>query len=170
MPLRNCLSLFIAACALTLPLIGCGQSKPSTPATDGDHHEGHDHDGHDHAAHAHPTHGPHEGDLIELGNEEYHAEMLHDEATHKVTIYILDAHAEKEIAVAEDAVIINAKIDGKPKQYPMIAIGATDGKASHFEVVDEALMEAIESDTADAQLSVTVEGNPYLGKIAHHDH
>ena len=31
----------------------------------------------DHAGHAHPTEGPHGGDLIELGNEEYHAELIH---------------------------------------------------------------------------------------------
>lgn len=33
----------------------------------------------DHAGHAHPTEGPHGGDLIELGNEEYHAELVHPE-------------------------------------------------------------------------------------------
>lgn len=39
-----------------------------------------------HAGHAHPTHGPHGGDLIELGNEQYHAELVHphghDDAHH----------------------------------------------------------------------------------------
>ena len=30
-----------------------------------------------HAGHAHPSHGPHGGDLIELGNEEFHAELVH---------------------------------------------------------------------------------------------
>lgn len=33
----------------------------------------------DHAEHAHPSEGPHGGDLIELGNEEYHAELIHPE-------------------------------------------------------------------------------------------
>ena len=45
-----------------------------------------------HAGHAHPTHGPHQGDLIELGNEEYHAELLHEEDS--VTIYILNGAAD----------------------------------------------------------------------------
>ena len=43
---------------------------------------------HDHG-HAHPSEGPHHGALIELGKEDYHAEIVHDEKTDTVTIYIL---------------------------------------------------------------------------------
>lgn len=32
-----------------------------------------------HAEHAHPSEGPHHGDLVELGNEEFHAEVVHGE-------------------------------------------------------------------------------------------
>ena len=38
--------------------------------------------------HHHHVHGPHEGELIEIGNEEYHAELLMED-NNKVTIYVL---------------------------------------------------------------------------------
>ncbi len=46
--------------------------------------------------HSHPTEGPHHGTLIELGKEEYHAELVHDDKM--VTIYILDSAAKKGCA------------------------------------------------------------------------
>ncbi|MCE2751496.1 MAG: hypothetical protein LW720_06355 [Pirellula sp.] len=36
--------------------------------------------------HAHPSEGPHHGSLVELGKEEFHAELVHDSKS--VTIYI----------------------------------------------------------------------------------
>src|SRR6185436_6355616 len=59
-------------CALTCFGAGCNGSTPSAPGTSGD---GHDH-GHDHA-HDHAHAGPHGGQIIEIGEEEYHAEMTH---------------------------------------------------------------------------------------------
>jgi hypothetical protein len=58
-------------------LSGCAE-----PSGDGQFSEVSEHDNEQpnedpHAGHAHPSHGPHGGDLIELGNEEYHAELIH---------------------------------------------------------------------------------------------
>ncbi len=80
--MKNVLTTSLAALAMAaFVLSGCADPPDSTPtstagATDEGHHED---DGHDHGeeGHAHPSEGPHGGDLIELGNEEYHAELIH---------------------------------------------------------------------------------------------
>ncbi len=119
----------------------------------------------------HPSEGPHHGHLIELGKGQYHAEMLDDHDTGKLTIYILDATATKEVLVAHDAVTINAILDGKSSQFKMTAVSATDGRASHFEIINNELLEALEdSKKSKGQISVTIDGKPFPGKLEHHDH
>src|SRR5437867_4454418 len=49
-------------------------------------------------AHSH-EHGPHDGELIELGEEEYHAEVVFDEDSHKVTLYLLGDDAKSAVAI-----------------------------------------------------------------------
>ena len=77
-------------------MVGC---QPTSPPTDGpqpDLHEDHDQaDGHD--GHAHPEHGPNGGELFELGAEEYHAELLHDDDAQTVTINLLDSAAKEAV-------------------------------------------------------------------------
>ena len=51
-----------------------------------------------HAEHAHPSEGPHQGDLVELGNEEFHAEVVHGEGG-SVSVYILDSGAKAAVPV-----------------------------------------------------------------------
>ena len=148
----------LLASIVALSLIGCGDKKTSDEKKSGD-------------GHPHPSAGPHGGHLIELGNEEYHAELLHDDATDKVTIYILDAAAKKAVSVAQDAVSINALIDGKPRIFKLKAVSAVNGLASQFELVSEELHEAIEDpETTKAKLNVTIDGKPFAGMIEHHDH
>ena len=62
---------------------------------------------HDHAGHGHPSEGPHHGGLIELGNEEYHAELVHDDDAGTVTLYILDGGVTKQVPI--DATEITIK-------------------------------------------------------------
>ena len=52
---------------------------------------------HEHDEHAHAHEGPHHGSIVELGNEEYHAEIVHDDATGTVTVYLLDSSAKKSV-------------------------------------------------------------------------
>ncbi|NQV24291.1 MAG: hypothetical protein HQ518_07965 [Rhodopirellula sp.] len=76
-------TLALAAFTIT----GCADSSDTSQFNEVSPNES-EHADHDaHAGHAHPTHGPHGGDLIELGNEEYHAELVHphghEEAAHQ---------------------------------------------------------------------------------------
>ncbi len=86
---------------------GCG-AKDGQPAAQATATAEHDHEhGHDH-----PSEGPHHGTLVELGSHEYHAEVVHTKDS--VTVYILDAHAEKAVPVDAADLTINVMHDGKP--------------------------------------------------------
>jgi hypothetical protein len=133
----------------------------------------HDHAGHDHAAHDHPSEGPHHGHLIELGNEEYHAELTHDDASDTITIYILDGKAAAAVPIAEKEVTINLVVDGKPAQYTLAAAPQADdpnGKSSRFELKSADLHAGLEAESAKGRLSLSIDGQPFSGTIEHHDH
>ena len=123
-------------------------------------------------ADAHPTEGPHHGSLIELGNEEYHAELVHDEKTGEITIYILDGSAKELVPIDATEIVINAKHDGKPEQFPLTAQPSEtdpDGKSSRFVSTDEELAHHLDESDADARLVLKIAGRSYNGKIEH-DH
>jgi hypothetical protein len=161
---------------MSISLAGCG-SEPqtgTTPATPSGHYEG---DGHDHGsetAHAHPTDGPHGGHLIELGNEEYHAELLHDESTHTVTVHLLDAAGIQPVAISEPEIIVQLFQDGQFVRYALKAVqgpAVPAGAASQFEIVDEALCDALcHENELRGRLQVTINGTPYTGTIEHSSH
>jgi hypothetical protein len=143
-------------------LFGCNndpneKQAAEPPAADGGH------------AHEHPSEGPHGGHLIELGSEQYHAELLHDDATGKVTVYILDGAAKEEVAIDQTAITINMVVDGKPSQFSLGAVGDS-AQISQFEITENDLLEALEDEQATGRLNVTIAGKPYIGKIEHHDH
>ncbi|TWU39858.1 hypothetical protein Q31b_31730 [Novipirellula aureliae] len=122
--------------------------------------------------HVHPTEGPHHGSLIELGNEEYHAELVHDEDS--VTIYILNGPATEAVPIDAKEVTINLLHDGTPEQFKLAASAdAADpsGKSSRFSLSDAELVGHIDDESAAPKLMVTINGTPYRGELAHdHDH
>ena len=136
--------------------------------------------GDEHTEHVHPTEGPHHGDLVELGDEEYHAEIVHG-AGSEVTIYMLDSHAEVAVPIDATEVLINVTHDGQAEQFRLPAAPeATDpaGKSSRFSLADEELVNDLDSHGTVARLAVSIEGKSYAGKIEHqheaeghaHDH
>lgn len=148
---------------LLLTVIGCGQSQDGTvgtapPATVD--------------AHDHPSEGPHHGGLIELGNEEYHAELVHDDAAGTVTIYLLDSSAKNAVPIDEADLLINLSHDGNAEQFKLAAapdVSDPPGLSSRFTSTDAELAEDLDHEGAEAQLVVTISGKQFRGKIAH-DH
>ncbi len=122
--------------------------------------------------HAHPSEGPHHGTLVELGSEEFHAEVVHD--ANSVTIYILNSSASKAVPIDAKALTINLLHDGAPEQYTLAAnpdTGDTNGMASRFVLADAELAEHLDDESAMPKLMVTINGTPYVGEIKHdHDH
>jgi hypothetical protein len=151
---------------------GCGGGKPSgeTAAETADAHE-----------HEHAEEGPHGGHIIELGNEDYHAELTHDDAEHRIGIYFLGSDAKTAKPIKAASVTINVSEDGKPSQYTLPAVpqaGEADGNSSYFEIVSEPLCAVVcgesEAERSHARMNVTIDEKPYVGLIeteAHeHDH
>jgi hypothetical protein len=123
--------------------------------------------------HDHPSEGPHGGHLIELGHEEYHAELVEDERANKITIYLLDSDAKGAVPVDAQDLTINATVGGKPRQFKLPAApqqGDSAGTASRFELADEELFEAIEHAESKARLAVTINEKQYTGNLAHEEH
>lgn len=129
-------------------------------------------------ADVHPAHGPHGGDLIELGAEEYHAELVHDEKSGAITIYLLDELAAKPVAIEATEIVININHDGTPEQHKLAAAPQSEdpmGKSSRFTATgNEELAKDLDAEGVDARLQVTINGTGYTGKIVHshgdHDH
>jgi hypothetical protein len=151
------------AAAVGLALAGCNNtSKPNAKGGDA---AAHDHD------HAH--HGPHQGHLMEIGEEEYHAEWTHDESG-KVTFYILDADAKKEVPIAAEEIVIDVKIgDNPPVQKRLAAVNPVDGKSAAFEIVDkefEGLLDQLKSTAIVLTLHVNINGKQFDSVIKEHEH
>jgi len=123
-------------------------------------------------ADSHPAHGPHEGSLIELGNEEYHAELVHDEATGTITVYVLDSSAKKAVPIEAAELHVNLDHDGESQQFTLTASPAADdlpGTASRFVSTSGELDEQLDHEESSAQLVVMIGGKQFRGAI-HHDH
>lgn len=124
-----------------------------------------------HAEHAHPSEGPHHGDLVELGNEDFHAEVVHGEGG-SVSIYILDSAAKAAVPIDATELTINITHDGNAEQFKLLAdrdASDPEGKSSHFSLKDEELASDLDNHDAAAKLVVVINGKSYSGKIAH-DH
>lgn len=150
----------VAACSFSLS--GCGPKTAPNAATESAEVDPHDH----------PHEGPHHGTLVELGDEEYHAEVVHDE--NSVTVYVLDASAKQAFAIDAKELIISVLHDGTPEQVKLLASPEeTDvaGKSSRFTVTDADLVSHLDDVAAAPKLSLTIDGTAYRGEIMHdHDH
>ena len=152
-------------------LVGCGDtSSPGNAPAGTNAGTAAEHDEHDHA---HPTEGPHHGDLVELGNEEYHAEIVHSEGG-EVTIYVLDGSAKQAVPIDASEITINLTHDGEAEQFKLPAApsaGDSDGKSSRFTLKDEHLTEDLDAEGTVAKVVIAINGKQYTGKIEHdHDH
>jgi hypothetical protein len=149
---------------LMFSVLGCGGSKSSSSnsyvATKEANHE-----------HEHAREGLHGGSLIELGNEEYHAEIVHDDQARTVTVYLLDAAAKASVPIDTTDMTINLKHEGRGEQFKLAAApdqSDPQGKSSRFVSSDAELAEDLDREDAGAQLAVTINSKPYRGAIEHH--
>lgn len=154
------------------PTAETGSGAATTAADHSDH--GHDHDDHGHDdGHGHGHEGPHGGEIVELGGDEYHAEIVHGEGAN-VTVYVLDGAGRNAVPIDAAEIRINLVHDEQPEQFTLTAApldGEPEGKSSRFQVSDEHLAEDLEVDGIVARLSLKIDGQQYTGKIEHdHDH
>src|SRR5258708_31278652 len=57
---------------------------------------------------------PHQGTLVEFGEEFAHLELVLDEATGQLTGYVLDGEAEKPVRIEQKEIVL--KVKGKPPE------------------------------------------------------
>lgn len=156
--------------AVMLGSVGCSNSSTKEEIAPPANADGHD----EHAGHFHPSEGLHQGSLIELGNEEYYAELVHDETAGSVTIYVLNPKATQQVPIEQTEITINVKHDGKPEQFQLAAspdAGDPEGKSSRFVSTDSELGEHLDDEAAAPTLVLTIAGKSYRGTIAHdHEH
>ncbi|HEX7376583.1 MAG TPA: hypothetical protein VF278_05695 [Pirellulales bacterium] len=159
---------------------GCGATQAPTSTAKAHtaggerNHAEHDHAaaGHDH--HDHAELGPHGGQLVELGEEEFHAEIIHNDDTHAVSVYVLDGKAEDTVAIAAPSVTIEVDAGGAARRFslPAVHLGQDDVTRTFcFEAVDEALCDALDEEGSKSIVSVEIDGKSFSGAFAHaHDH
>ena len=160
----------VSMVVLSVVTAGCqpAATTPTAPSTVPVEAHGHDHD-----EHGHSSEGPHHGVLVELGNEEYHAEVVHDDATGTVTVYLLDASAKKNVTSDATEVTINVKHGEKPEQFKLPALpqdGESTGQSSRYALTDKELAEHLDETGAAARVSLMIGGQPFSGVIPHADH
>lgn len=86
--------------------------------------------------HAHTA--PHGGTLVELGQHAYNLELVRDTAAGKLTLYVLDGHAEHFIRIESPSLALIFTIGGEPRGLLLRAVanqatGETVGSTSQFE-------------------------------------
>jgi hypothetical protein len=131
---RLALVLLIPAFAF---MTGCGEKD--------------EHAGHDHAAGKGDDHDVHTakmgGQLVEVGSHEFNIELLRDSASGKITLWVLDAHAENFVRVTNETVAISVSPDGKDEAVVLkatanTATGEKLGSTSQFEGQSDAFKTA----------------------------
>lgn len=158
-------------CLLCCSLAGCtGGTPPTVAPPAATTSQSHDHD-HDHD-HDHPSEGPHHGDLIELGNGKYHAEIAHA-ADQPVTVYILDGKAQQAVPIAATEITLNVVLAGNAAQHVLAAAPQAEdpqGMSSRFVSEEPDVAAALSAKGSTVRLSISIDGKAYTGKLDHHDH
>jgi hypothetical protein len=141
---------------------GCGGKDSGGAKMEADHE------------HAHSHEGVHGGHIIELGDENYHAELVHDDATHKVGVYLLDGTAKAAAPIDTPSITINCcGVGDNPNQYTLVPTpqaGDPAGQASYFELVSEELVDGLDAEGGVARLNIVIAGKPFVGEIDLHGH
>jgi hypothetical protein len=126
--LKSSASLLAFSLLLCAALVaaGCGRS----------HDHGHAH-GAGHDAHGHVHVAPHGGVLVELGDHQFNLEFVFDPAAGRLAVYVLDAHAENFVRIAQPVLQLVAQLNGQPRPFVLNAqadprTGETLGDTSHF--------------------------------------
>lgn len=173
----NAVIAFASAAVFALSA-GCGTAPVPGPAAEayaagGERSRTGHHDSAVHQ-HNHAELGPHGGQLVELGEEEYHAEIIHDDNTHAVSVYVLDGKAEATVAISAPSVTIDVDLDGATRRFSLSAVhlGQEDSTRTFcFEAVDEALCHALDEEGSKSTVHVEIDGQSFSGVFAHvHEH
>ena len=167
MLLRRSFEVTLAA-AFALTLTGCTDGSSDFSEVRHDESEvAHDDHGHGH-------HGPNGGEIVELGNEEFHAEVVVDESTHRVDIFVLGSDAQTAKPIEATEISLSFKHGDEVEEFKLTAApldGEPEGQSSKFTLSSEELFEELHEHSEGATLSFTVGETTLKGTVTHsHDH
>jgi hypothetical protein len=149
---------------LLLGGIGCSDGKSDYKKTGDLKKAPAVHDEHDHGAK-----GPHGGSIVELGDEEYHAEVVVDADAHTLRVFVLGKDAKTASPIAAKEVLITPE---EKKALTLKAVpleGEGEEKSSRFELVDEAAVHSfLDAGMIHGNLSVKIGDKPYSGHVDYH--
>lgn len=172
MLLRRSFELTLTA-AFALVLAGCTDGNSEFTEVSHDESEvAHD----DHSGHGHGHHGPNGGDIVEVGNEEFHAEVVVDEDEHRIDVFILGSDAKTAKPIAASEIAISFKHGDEVEEFKLSASaldGESEGQASKFSVTDEELFEELHEHSEGATLTFADGDQTLTGTVKHshgHDH
>ena len=125
-------------------------------------------------AHDHAALGPHHGDVVEIGKEEYHAEIVLNEEKKQMFVYLLDKEVKGYVSIDAAFVAVNLLINAKPVQIKLKAAPQPvdpKGFSSCFGAVSPELIDALHHPKSEPKLALKIRNKSYSVKIAHnHDH
>ena len=162
----------IIIATMIILLTGCNEKGHDHAEHEGhDHaeHEGHDHaehEGEDHADHKdghdeHGKEGPNGGELLEVGKGIAEIEVIHNEDSGKVNVYVYKEGGQEKLLL-EQPPRINLTLDSGRKQINTSAVG--DAAKSHaFTVTDATLKGHVE-----LAVSLKVNDKSYTVTVHHH--
>lgn len=157
--------------AFALVLTGCTDGSSEFTEVSHDESEvGHD----DHSGHGHGAHGPNGGDIVEVGSEEFHAEVVVDEAEHRINVFILGSDAKTAKPIAASDISISFKHGDEVEEFKLAASaldGEAEGQASKFTITDEELFEELHEHPEGATLNFSDGDQALTGTVKHsHGH
>ena len=158
---------FLGTSLCLLFIAGC----PPKPAGNGNTANGTATSGH---AHSHDE-GPEGGHLIELGDEAYHVEWLHDDEEGVLTFIIRDGDAKEEVPIAADHLVIRMITEDEQgvehemdAEVPSVGRSEETPKSARFVLADPKVTHNVAAEEkVTAFLKVTIDGVPYEEQIEH---
>ena len=170
MLLRRSFELALTA-AFALVLAGCTDGNSEFTEVNHDESEvAHD----DHSGHGHGHHGPNGGEIVEVGNEEFHAEVVVDEGTHRIDVFVLGSDAKTAKPIDASEISLSFKHGDEVEDFKLTAAaidGEPEGQSSKFTLTSEELFEELHEHSEGATLSFTAGGESLSGTVTHtHDH
>jgi phage baseplate assembly protein gpV len=115
---------------------------------------------------AHEHVAPHGGELLELGDEQGHVELVHDDEAGKITMYIYGSETSKPISVEKPSVTIQQK-DGTAIELTMVAQDAKADGTAHTWVGEHA---AVKVEPLDGRVRLKIAGKQYQSPLEPPDH
>lgn len=116
----------------------------------------------EHAGHDHAAEGPHHGMLMEMGDGELHAELVHGRDW--ATVYIVDATATSACPIDQPQIQVNVTSGNKGRQFRLTASPEKNeraGSSSRFVSADRQLVEALTDTDCKCRIAVLHAGIPY---------